>query len=158
MRLNFKFSHVLEILPYSFCGCIVASDLRVCRVVSAFLSGDKRRSLFDWSHCGPFFRSGLDYLWSAFFSENEAMGNFMRTHLSFQRMLAGALPLLLTSSLYACATCYGDPNSPQSKGVNMAVWTMLGVTVCVLLSFGVAILQFRKKIINASTASGRSLS
>ena len=34
--------------------------------------------------------------------------------------------------LLACATCYGDPMSSQTQGMNFGILTMLGVTVLVL--------------------------
>ena len=39
-----------------------------------------------------------------------------------------ALLLLAAHPVWACATCFGDPDSPQTKGLNMAILTLLGVT------------------------------
>jgi hypothetical protein len=41
-----------------------------------------------------------------------------------------ALPLLL-----ACATCFGDPASDQTRGANLAILTLLGITGVVLAGF-----------------------
>ncbi len=30
--------------------------------------------------------------------------------------------------VWACATCFGDQDSPQTQGMNMAIFTLLGVT------------------------------
>jgi heme/copper-type cytochrome/quinol oxidase subunit 2 len=53
-------------------------------------------------------------------------------------------PLILFSILfvlfsydivYACATCFGDPNSKATQGMNLAIITMLTITGGVLSSF-----------------------
>ncbi len=36
------------------------------------------------------------------------------------------------TTIVACATCYGDPTSPMTHGLNFAIITMLGVTALVL--------------------------
>ena len=38
----------------------------------------------------------------------------------------------LTIELLACATCYGAAGAPMTHGLNMAILTLLGVTVLVL--------------------------
>ncbi len=35
----------------------------------------------------------------------------------------------------ACATCYGDPDDPQTHGMNMAILFMLGVVATMLSLF-----------------------
>ena len=37
--------------------------------------------------------------------------------------------------VYACATCFGDPNSKATQGMNLAIITMLTITGGVLSSF-----------------------
>ena len=37
-----------------------------------------------------------------------------------------AILILFSSSLFPCAVCYGDPESPMSHGMNMGVLTLLG--------------------------------
>jgi hypothetical protein len=34
----------------------------------------------------------------------------------------------------ACATCFGAPDDPMTKGLNMAVFVMIGVTYVVIIS------------------------
>ena len=34
--------------------------------------------------------------------------------------------ILLSSVLFPCAVCYGNPDSPMSHGMNMGVLTLLG--------------------------------
>jgi len=49
------------------------------------------------------------------------------------------------NALLACATCYGDPQSLQTQGMNMAIWFMLGVTGVVLASVGVVIIRLVRR-------------
>jgi hypothetical protein len=44
-------------------------------------------------------------------------------------LLAGAAEAL------ACAVCYGAPGDPMTKGMNLAILTLLGVTAGVLAGF-----------------------
>ena len=46
------------------------------------------------------------------------------------------ISLILSSDLiFACATCFGDPNSKATQGMNLAIITMLTITGGVLSSF-----------------------
>jgi hypothetical protein len=47
------------------------------------------------------------------------------------------LPVIL-----ACATCFGDPNSNQTRGANFAIFTLLGITGVVLVGFLALIVRF----------------
>jgi heme/copper-type cytochrome/quinol oxidase subunit 2 len=47
--------------------------------------------------------------------------------------------------LLACAVCYGAPDAPQTKGMNLGIVTMLGVTGVVLGGFGGMILHFARR-------------
>ena len=51
-----------------------------------------------------------------------------------------AMPAIL-----ACAACYGDPGSSQTQGMNLAIFTMLGVTAVVLGGIGIAIAYFARR-------------
>ena len=49
-----------------------------------------------------------------------------------------ALALLVSPWIFptigsACAVCFGAPNDPQTKGLNMAIFVMIGVTYLVVL-------------------------
>jgi len=51
------------------------------------------------------------------------------------------LTLITTMSLaprllLACSVCYGAPGTPQTRGMNFGIFTMLGVTGVVLGGFG----------------------
>jgi heme/copper-type cytochrome/quinol oxidase subunit 2 len=37
--------------------------------------------------------------------------------------------------IYACSTCFGDPNAKATQGMNLAIITMLTITGGVLSSF-----------------------
>lgn len=59
-----------------------------------------------------------------------------------------AIPAIL-----ACAACYGDPNSSQTQGMNLAIFTMLGVTAVVLGGIGIAIAYFARRARQAGLSS-----
>jgi len=42
---------------------------------------------------------------------------------------------LVAQTAHACPTCYGDPNSPMTKGSNNAILFMLGVIGFVQVAF-----------------------
>ncbi len=56
----------------------------------------------------------------------------------------------LIAVLLACATCYGDPQSLQTKGMNSAIWFMLGITAVVLSGLGVVFIGFIRRARRAS--------
>lgn len=53
------------------------------------------------------------------------------------RALPGVFALLLVSALpaLACSVCFGDPESPQTQGMNSAILFLLGVIGSVLAAF-----------------------
>jgi len=56
------------------------------------------------------------------------------------------LSLLLGSELvFACSTCYGDPNSEAAKGMDMAIITLLGVIGPVLIAIAAGIVSIGLK-------------
>lgn len=50
-----------------------------------------------------------------------------------------------TLSILACAVCYGDPTSAQTQGMNLAIFTMLGVTFGVLGAFAAVFVHFARR-------------
>jgi len=46
---------------------------------------------------------------------------------------------------WACATCYGAPDSPASHGLNGAIWTLLVITGGVLSSIVAGIISLRNR-------------
>ena len=51
------------------------------------------------------------------------------------QLLIALLILLAPQLAHACPTCYGDPNSPLTKGSNNAILFMLGVIGFVQIGF-----------------------
>jgi hypothetical protein len=45
------------------------------------------------------------------------------------------LALLVPAQGFACATCYGQVDSPMTDGMNWGIGTLLGILVPVLASF-----------------------
>lgn len=76
------------------------------------------------------------------------------TSRSFRRLMTAAMMLaagMIPRALLACAACYGDPNAPQTHGMNLGIFTMLGVTGVVLASFGGMIFCFARRARRHST-------
>ena len=46
---------------------------------------------------------------------------------------------LFPEIIFACSTCYGDPNAAATKGMNKAILAMLGITGGVLGGIGSSI-------------------
>lgn len=76
--------------------------------------------IFDWC--------GLGLLWCS--SLKKIPDHFLMKRIVFT--LIGVCIFLLPEVSYACATCFGDPNSTATQGMNKAILTMLGVTGGVL--------------------------
>jgi heme/copper-type cytochrome/quinol oxidase subunit 2 len=55
-------------------------------------------------------------------------------------------------SILACATCYGDPNSSQTQGMNYAILVMLGVTALVLSGVAGIMVHFVRRARQSQTA------
>ena len=51
----------------------------------------------------------------------------------------------LSSSLYACGTCYGDPNSAAVEGMNWAIISLLITTGGVMSGISFSIFSIAKK-------------
>lgn len=58
------------------------------------------------------------------------MNRFVKTITG--RALAAATALLLPVQAFACATCYGQSDSPLAQGMNWGIMTLLGVIFSVL--------------------------
>ena len=67
------------------------------------------------------------------------------------KLYASLLPLAVAFVLFtphesaACPICFGDPDSPVARGVNWAVFTLMGVTGGVLSGFVGFILHLMKR-------------
>ena len=53
--------------------------------------------------------------------------------------------VFLFSSMYACGTCYGDPNSAAVDGMNWAIISLLITTGGVMSGIGFSIFSIAKK-------------
>lgn len=53
--------------------------------------------------------------------------------------------LFVFEMAWACATCYGAPDSPASHGLNGAIWTLLVITGGVLSSIVAGIISLRNR-------------
>ena len=67
-------------------------------------------------------------------------------------MLAKLIPIiiLLSSVVFPCAVCYGNPESPMSHGMNMGGLTLLGFIGFVLcfVVYSIVSISIRTKNIN----------
>ncbi|HUJ72473.1 MAG TPA: hypothetical protein VLZ30_09520 [Verrucomicrobiae bacterium] len=52
---------------------------------------------------------------------------------------------LAPRALLACSACYGAPGAAQTRGMNLGIATMLGVTGVVLAGFGGMIFCFARR-------------
>ncbi|HYB99024.1 MAG TPA: hypothetical protein VEC57_07785 [Candidatus Limnocylindrales bacterium] len=57
-----------------------------------------------------------------------------------------ALVAAAPSAATACAVCFGDPNSPLSKGADAGVLFLLGVVVVVLAMFASLFLYWMRRM------------
>ncbi len=64
-----------------------------------------------------------------------------RTIAVFATGLALAMPGIAS----ACATCFGAPDSPMTKGMNNAIFLLIGVVGLVYVGIGKVALDFRKR-------------
>ena len=53
--------------------------------------------------------------------------------------------ILSPSSLFACAACFGKSDSALAKGMNMGIFSLLGVVVCVLGGFVALIIHIARR-------------
>ena len=58
--------------------------------------------------------------------------------------------LFVTNAIYACGTCYGDPNSSAVNGMNWAIISLLATTGGVLSGISFSIFKIAKKSKNSA--------
>ena len=66
----------------------------------------------------------------------------MKKNLKF---LSALSMILLSESIIACTTCYGDPNSDAGKGMDMAIITLLGIITPLLFAIAIGIVSIGLK-------------
>ena len=59
--------------------------------------------------------------------------------------------ILLSSVLFPCAVCYGNPDSPMSHGMNMGVLTLLGFIGFVLFMILFSIFSISNRAKNTNS-------
>jgi heme/copper-type cytochrome/quinol oxidase subunit 2 len=59
--------------------------------------------------------------------------------------LVSFIGLALPGIAAACATCFGDPQAPMTKGLNNGILMLLGVVGVVYVGIGKVIWEFRKR-------------
>ena len=59
--------------------------------------------------------------------------------------VAGLIGLAMPRTAAACATCFGDPQAPMTKGLNNGILMLLGVVGVVYVGIGKVIWEFRKR-------------
>ena len=60
-------------------------------------------------------------------------------------LVAAVTSAVMPRALLACAVCYGAPGAAQTRGMNLGIITMLGVTGVVLGGFGGMIFCFARR-------------
>ena len=55
------------------------------------------------------------------------------------------LLICFSPAALACATCYGDPDDPQTQGMNMAILFMIGVVGTMLSLFAAFFVHLRMR-------------
>ncbi|HVG08566.1 MAG TPA: hypothetical protein VNM67_12735 [Thermoanaerobaculia bacterium] len=69
----------------------------------------------------------------------------MRRVKTIATFSAGFVVLALPQIASACATCFGAPDSPMTKGMNNAIFLLIGVVGLVYVGIGKVALDFRKR-------------
>lgn len=78
------------------------------------------------------------------------------------RLVAAVIySVAIVGAASACSVCFGDPDNPQSHGLNMAIFTLLGVlggvmTFVVAFATKIALRIRRAELASASTEMGDS--
>ena len=60
----------------------------------------------------------------------------------------------LSSSLFPCAVCYGNPESPMSHGMNMGVLTLMGFIGFILCTIVYSIISISIRTKNIKNLKG----
>lgn len=63
----------------------------------------------------------------------------------FKTLVSGAVVLALPRIAAACATCYGAPDAPMTRGMNNAILLLIGVVGLMYVGIGKVIWDFRKR-------------
>lgn len=69
----------------------------------------------------------------------------MRKVRTIAGLAAVALALVLPQIASACATCFGAPDAPMTKGMNNGILVLIGVVGMVYVGIGKVALDFRRR-------------
>jgi uncharacterized membrane protein YphA (DoxX/SURF4 family) len=69
----------------------------------------------------------------------------MRSTKTIAAFAVGFMALALPQIASACATCFGAPDAPMTKGMNNAILMLIGVVGLVYVGIGKVALDFRKR-------------
>jgi len=64
-----------------------------------------------------------------------------------------ALACLWPASLWACAACYGQSDSPMAQGMNWGIFSLLAVVILVLGAFAAFFVYLAKRAAAISTTA-----
>ena len=70
---------------------------------------------------------------------------FPRTSNLEARLIYTMVMILAAKAAAACPVCFGDPNSPMTKGTDNAVWFLLGVIGFVQIGFVALFVTFWRR-------------
>ncbi len=62
-------------------------------------------------------------------------------------LAAWGAALITQAKAFACPSCFGAPDSPQTEGIKWAILSLLGITGTVLVGVGAFFVYLRKRTI-----------
>jgi hypothetical protein len=65
-------------------------------------------------------------------------------------ILLSALLLVAANAAHACPSCFGDPDSSMTSGMNAAILILLGITGTVLAAVSAFFLYLRKRWVDVN--------
>jgi len=75
-----------------------------------------------------------------------------RNPISFFLLCAGLGMVLFPQTVSACAACFGKSDSKLALGMNMGIFSLLGVVVCVLGGIAAFFIHLAKRSARTPTA------
>ena len=73
------------------------------------------------------------------------MNEFRISNFGFRSAMLVMLTMLATSAASACPVCFGDPNSPMTKGASNGILFLLGIVGFVQLGFVALFFSFWRR-------------
>ena len=72
-----------------------------------------------------------------------------RKQISFFLLCAGLGMILFPQTVSACAACFGKSDSKLAQGMNMGIFSLLGVVVCVLGGIAAFFIHLARRAANS---------